>query len=162
MEQVNFAKDKTHKLFIATVILKGLFGLIETLSSILFFITGAASGLIIFLVARELGEDPNDFIANKIINFLPYLALHSQLFIAWYLLIHGFIKVALVTALLRKKLWAYPASLFALAIFILYQLYQISRTNSVFLILLTLFDVFVIYLIWREYKFLKLSISLPN
>lgn len=152
---IDFTKDKTHQLFLAGVALKGVIGILETLVGLLFFITGAVSGLTIFLTTKELGEDPTDFLANKVVQILPYLAVHSQIFIAWYLLIHGAVKVALVIALLREKFWAYPMSLAVISLFIIYQLYQISQTGSLILIFLTIFDLAVIYLIWREYKFLK-------
>lgn len=64
-------------------------------------------------------------------------------------------KLALVIGLLREKLWAYPASLIALALFIAYQLYRYAFTNSVGLLALTVFDLFVMLLVWHEYRLIR-------
>ncbi|GAC1575862.1 MAG: hypothetical protein NVS3B5_07120 [Sphingomicrobium sp.] len=45
------------------------------------------------------------------------------------------------------KLWAYPASLVVMGLFIIYQLYRFSYTHGVGLILLTVFDLIVIALV---------------
>ena len=49
----------------------------------------------------------------------------AVLFGAVYLLTHGLVKVVLVVALLLNKLWAYPAMIAVLLLFIGYQLYRI-------------------------------------
>jgi uncharacterized membrane protein len=65
------------------------------------------------------------------------------------------VKVVLVAALLRNKLWAYPVSLVVLGLFIFYQLYRFSYTHSPALIALSVFDVLVIALIWHEYRIVR-------
>lgn len=64
-------------------------------------------------------------------------------------------KLLLVAGLLREKLWAYPASLAVLGLFIVYQLYRYSYTHGVGLIVLSLFDVMVIVLVWHEYRLVR-------
>jgi uncharacterized membrane protein len=85
----------------------------------------------------------------------------TQHFYAFYLLSHGIIKVALVIGLLRDKLWAYPASLVVLGIFIVYQLYRFSYTQGFGLIVLTVFDVIVMGLIWHEYRLIPHHLPSP-
>jgi len=58
----------------------------------------------------------------------------------------------LVIGLLRNKLWAYPASLVVMGLFIIYQLYRFSYTGSFGLIAITALDVVVMVLIWHEYR----------
>jgi uncharacterized membrane protein len=58
----------------------------------------------------------------------------------------------LVAGLLRNKLWAYPASLVVLGLFIAYQFYRFSYTHGAGLIVLTVFDIIVMGLIWHEYR----------
>ena len=70
-------------------------------------------------------------------------------------------KLALVTALLRNKIWAYPWMIVVLVLFIGYQLYRIVLSYSVGLIALTIFDVFIVALTWREYSKQRLR-SLPR
>jgi uncharacterized membrane protein len=86
-------------------------------------------------------------------------SVSSQHFYAFYLLSHGLVKVALVIGLLRNKLWAYPASLVVLSLFIVYQVYRYSYTHSMGLIVLTVFDVFVMFLIWHEYRLVSRKTS---
>jgi uncharacterized membrane protein len=63
--------------------------------------------------------------------------------------------VLLVIGLLRNKLWAYPVSLVALGLFIVYQLYRFSYTHGIGLIILTIFDIIVIALIYHEYRLVR-------
>jgi uncharacterized membrane protein len=65
------------------------------------------------------------------------------------------VKVALVVGLLKEKLWAYPASLVVMSLFVLYQLYRFSYTHGFGLIVLTVFDVIVMILIWHEYGLMR-------
>ena len=73
-------------------------------------------------------------------------------FAAIYLLAHGLVKVVLVGALLRNKLWAYPWLIAVLLAFIVYQLYLIVLNPTAGLVALTLFDAAVAWLTWREWR----------
>jgi uncharacterized membrane protein len=68
---------------------------------------------------------------------------------------HGVVKLLLVVGLLRGKLWSYPASLVAMALFIAYQLYRFSITHGLGLIALTVFDIAMIWLIWHEWRVVR-------
>jgi len=69
-----------------------------------------------------------------------------------YLLLHGLIKIVLVAALLRNKVWAYPWMIAFLLIFIGYQLYRIVLEPTFGLSALTIFDAFIVWLTWREWR----------
>jgi uncharacterized membrane protein len=62
------------------------------------------------------------------------------------------VKLFLVGALLRNKLWAYPWLIITLIVFIAYQLYKIALDPTAWLIALTIFDAFVVWLTWREWR----------
>ena len=62
------------------------------------------------------------------------------------------VKVVLVLALLRNKLWAYPWLIGVLLIFIGYQVYRIVLSPTLGLIALTGFDIVIVALTWREYQ----------
>jgi uncharacterized membrane protein len=62
------------------------------------------------------------------------------------------VKVLLVVAVLRDKLWAFPWMIGFLIVFIGYQIYQISVAFSIGLILLTVFDAFIVWLTVIEYR----------
>lgn len=144
-----------HQVFIISLILKGLNSLLEILGGILFLFTGSITAILSFLIRGELIEDPTDFLATQIQHVLPYFSTHGQLYASVYLLSHGIIKIILVVSLIRSKLWAYPATIVTLFLFIAYQLYRLSYGFSVILVILTLFDILIVYLTWHEYGVMK-------
>jgi uncharacterized membrane protein len=153
----NIREKRIDLFFRVGIFLKGLFSLTEVTAGILAFFIPASSvtTIIINLAQGELSEDPGDFIASHIIPFAQQISIASGVFIAFYLLSRGLIKLFLVFALLKNQLWAYPSSLVVLSLFVLYQLDQIIHTFSPLLIVLTLFDFVVMWLIWAEYKIVE-------
>lgn len=141
-----------HQLFEVGIILKGLNALIESvLGFALLFVN--VGDIVRTLAENELLDDPNDFFATHALQFASgHLSPQSQYFAALYLLSHGLIKVVLMYGLLRNRLWAFPASLAVLALFIAYQSIKWLQTHSILLLLLTIFDLVVIWLIWNEYQ----------
>jgi uncharacterized membrane protein len=109
-------------------------------------------GLVTKLTAGELVEDPQDFLANHLRTIAGHISPHAQFVSALYLLFDGAIKVVLVWGLFREKVWAYPAAIAVLTLFIAYQTITWTRTFSPALLLLTLFDLALIYLIYNEYR----------
>lgn len=150
-----FDEKNIHRVFVVMLMLKGGNALLEIIGGMLFLFAGTLSAIILFLTRAELVKDSTDFLANYAQHLLPYLSVHGQFFGAFYLLSHGMVKIFLVIAILRDKPWAYPATIFFLGLFILYQLYRFAYGHSTFLLLLTLFDVALIFLTWHEYKFMK-------
>ena len=153
------AEKEIRAIFDVSVILKGLDGLAEIILGVLLFFNKAVINLANLLIHKELVEDPTDFVATHIRNFLPYLSSHAELFAAFYLLAHGVIKIFLVWGLLKRKLWAYPSSMIFLMLFIMYQVIRYFYTHSVFLIFLSVFDAIIFGLVWHEYDYMKMEIS---
>lgn len=153
---------RIHELFEVSVLLKGAHAVIECIGGLLLWLTGNAVivGLVARLTQEELREDRADFIAQHLIIWANGFSLATQHFYAFYLLSHGIVKLALVTGLLMRKLWAYPASLAVMTLFIAYQLYRYSYTHGIGLILLTVFDLVVMWLVWHEYQLLKRHLPL--
>ena len=145
--------DWWDKLFVVVIIVKGLDGVLELVGGalLLFVPPDKLKQLAILVTQPELTEDPDNFIANHILQGAAGLTDHVVLFAALYLLAHGIVKVVLVIALLLDKLWAYPWMIALLAIFILYQFYQLTQTPSAGLAALTLFDILIVVLTWHEY-----------
>jgi uncharacterized membrane protein len=148
---------RIHQIFEISVLLKGAHALIECIGGLVlaFVSTSAIQNLVNSLTQDELIEDPNDFVATHLLSLAQDFTVSTQHFYAFYLLSHGVIKAFLVIGLLRNKLWAYPASLVVLGLFIVYQLYRYSYTNGFGLIVLTVFDVVVMGLIWHEYRVVR-------
>jgi uncharacterized membrane protein len=137
--------------------LKGIHAGLEIISGVLliFLSPVQVTRLVILMTQDELVEDPNDLIANYLLNFATQISISSILFGAFYLLSHGIFKLTLIIALLKRKLWAYPWSLILFSLMIVYQIYRFSYTHSIGLFILTVFDLIVIWLIWHEYKLIK-------
>lgn len=144
-------------LFRLSVSLKGLNALLEIAGGLALFLVSPAFILrtVAFLTQDELKEDPRDLVANYGLHFARYLSLGTEHFAAWYLLIHGVVKILLVVGLLRKELWAYPVGAMVFGAFIVYQLYRFTFTYSPGLIALSAFDGVLIWLIWLEYRALR-------
>jgi uncharacterized membrane protein len=146
-----------HLLFYLSVIGKGFDGVLEIVGGVLliFISPHRIYSVMRFLTQHELSEDPNDLIANYLLNIAQHLTKNVTLFAAAYLLWHGAVKVGLVAALLLKRRWAYPAAIVAFSLFLIYQLYRYSHTRSTGLLALSIADVVVIILTWIEYRRLQ-------
>lgn len=157
-----FDKARLRELFFRIgVVLKGLDGLAELAGGIaLWFVSPTfIAHLVWWLTAGEISEDPHDIVANFLRREASRFSLSGEHFIAVYLLIHGVIKIGVVSALLKDELWAYPAAIFVFSGFIAYQVYRFTLTGSLGLIALSVFDLIVIVLVWLEYRALKLRIT---
>lgn len=148
---------RIHQIFVVGVLLKGAHALIECAGGIALAIvsTRAIVALVNALTQDELVEDPNDFVATHLRSLAQNFSVSSKHFYAFYLLSHGIVKIFLVAGLLRDKMWAYPASLIVMALFIVYQIYRFSYTYSWGLVVLSVFDLVVMALIWHEYRFMR-------
>lgn len=147
-------RDWLDRVLVIGIVLKGIDGLLEVLGGVLLVLLTPAeiSGLVHALTQHELSQDPRDFIASLLLHTADGLTGPGLLFGAAYLLVHGIVKVVLVLALLRNKLWAYPWTIGVLLVFIGYQLYRIVLSPTLGLIVLTGFDIVIATLTWREYQ----------
>lgn len=146
--------DLLDRAFLVGIILKGLDGLLEVAGGLLLLLISPTT---IADVARavtqhELSEDPHDFLATHLLHATGTLTGSALAFGAVYLLSHGLVKIVLVAALLRNQLWAYPALIVFLIVFIVYQLYRLTFAASIGLVGLTVFDAVVTWLTIREYQ----------
>ncbi len=145
---------RLHQLFEVSLLLKGVFASVELLSGIaLYFVdTSQTLALVQQLTLHEISEDPGDVVARFLLDLAGAFSVQTQHFYAFYLASHGIVKLAMVLALARRVVWAYPASIAVLLAFIGYQVYRYTFAPSWGLIALTLFDLVVIGLVWREYR----------
>ena len=148
---------RIHQLFEISVLLKGAHALIECIGGIALALisTNSIVHLVNVLTQEELIGQPKDFIATHLLAWSQNFSLATKDFYAYYLLSHGLVKVLLVIGLPKGRLWAYPASLAALGLFIAYQLYRFVDTHGIGLLVLTAFDLVVMVLIWHEYRLVR-------
>lgn len=154
MERAQSGTALLDRTFRISLLLKGLDGVLELIGGILLLlVTPAQIGDVArFLTQHELAQDPGDFVANSLLHMTANLSGSASLFGAVYLLLHGVVKIVLVWAVLKEKLWAYPWMIAFLLLFIAYQLYRISVSFSWGMMLLTAFDIFIVWITWREYR----------
>lgn len=140
--------------FVVGIVGKGLNGLAELLggAALLFVTHVELSRLLQWLTRSELAEDPHDLIARYLLHSADGISDGTVIFAALYLLSHGIVKVVLVTAVLRDRLWAYPWMIGFLLAFIGYQLYRIAVQPTPGMIALTVFDALIVALTVREYR----------
>lgn len=149
-----FSRKLIDKIFDVGVLLKAIFGFFEILTGILLAVSGklVINNFIIGLAQQEIADDPNDLIANFLINSANNFYYNAHLFAIIYLAAHGAINIFLAAALFKNKIWAYPFAIGGFGIFIIYQLYRYFHTYSLLLLSLTLFDIFIVFIIWLEYN----------
>ncbi len=146
-------EQRLRRYFLWSVWIKGAISAAEILAGLFVLVVPPASitALIIKLAQNELSEDPGSIVASHVLPLAQSASLASAGFIAFYLASRGLIKLVLVLALLKDKIWAYPASLAVMGLFIVYQTIDIILTHSPIMIMVTLFDLVVVYFIWREF-----------
>jgi uncharacterized membrane protein len=141
-----------HWLFELSIFIKGVDGVLETVGGllILFVPLHSLDTLVRWLLAHELSES-HDWVAGAAEHLLNSLSLDTKLFASIYLIGHGLVKIFLVHALWREKLWAFSVALWFIALFVVYQVYRFTHTHSIALLIFALLDVCVAWFIWREY-----------
>jgi uncharacterized membrane protein len=147
-------RDWLDRIFEIGIILKGLDGVLEAIGGLLLLaLTPATINQVVArLTQHELSEDPNDLVANHLLDLAHGLTGHAVTFAALYLVAHGVVKIVLVAALLLNQIWAYPWTIAFLLVFILYQLYRIVLSPTLGLSALTIFDALIVWLTWREWR----------
>ena len=161
MREISKATEETteertllDRTFQVSLILKGLDGVLELIGGVLLLLVSPAQlgSVARFLTQHELSEDPHDLIANALVHYAGTLTVSASLFGAVYLLLHGLVKIVLVWAVLKDKLWAYPWMVAFLLVFIAYQGYQLIVGFTIGMAVLTAFDIFIVFLTIHEYR----------
>jgi uncharacterized membrane protein len=144
----------TDRAFRISLYLKGLNGLLEILGGILLILISPEqiNHWAKSITEGELSQDPNNFIATHILKTAHHLSGGSLTYGAIYLLSHGVVKLFVIIQVLRGKLWAYPALMGVLGLFVIYQTYSMIAHFSFGMLLLTVFDLFIIFLTTIEYR----------
>jgi len=150
-------EKRIHQAFVVSLAIKAADAILELSVALLLALVDVRvlSNAVVRLVAKELVHHPDDRLANWIARWAESFSIDAKTFAVLYLAIHGVIKLILVVGLWRNQAWAYPVSLVAFTLFIVYQLHRFMFTHSPFLIVLTVFDLVVIYLVWHEWRMRK-------
>jgi uncharacterized membrane protein len=156
-QQTARRQARIHRVFEIGLVLKAAHSVLEIVGGILLLAVSQQYMLRIanLLTQEELLRDPNDRIANYVVKVAHDLSTSARTFAAFYLLSHGIIKLVLIVEILRKRHWAYPAFIIALAALIAYQSYKLLHGLSIGLAALTVLDAVVLVLTWHEYRVVR-------
>jgi uncharacterized membrane protein len=148
----------TERLFRLAVALKGIDGGLQFLGGLLLIVIPPTviTGLANDVITRDLLGDPN----GKLASHLQAAANHfadgnTRWFAIIYLLAHGVIKLALVWALVKHVLPAFPIAVVVLTGFVVYEVWRAVHTHSISLPIFAALDVLIILLVIREYRNLR-------
>ena len=131
-----------------------MLGVLQVLVAVLLYL-GALQYLPAFaqwLVQNELAENPNDYVALKILQFAGSAPATGTTFYTTYFAAHGLLHIVVVAALMSGVRWANHAAVIMLALFVIYQMFEWMSVGGYMLILLTVIDLAVIYLTVREHR----------
>ena len=148
---------RTEQLFKLALVVKAVDGAAELTGALaLLLVSGTAvQRLVADVLSRDLIGPPDGTLARHFVAGTAEFASGSRTFAVVYLGLHGVVKLALVAALLRKWLPAYPIAVVVLGAFVLYELYRATRTGSILLPFLAVLDIAIIVVIVREYRLLR-------
>jgi uncharacterized membrane protein len=135
------------------LLLKGIDGLVETVSGVVFLFIkpSQVTSIVHKLTAHTLAVHPHNFIATHIVRYAATFTKGAAIFAGLYLLAHGVVKLVLVVEILREHLWAYAGLIIVTSGFIVYQVVEIIIKPRFSFIALTIFDAVIVWLTVVEY-----------
>jgi uncharacterized membrane protein len=148
---------RTAHLFKIAMLVKGVDGAAELILAIVLLLVSTATvhRLVADVLARDLLGSADGPLAQHVVTVTDAFATGNRTFAVVYLGLHGVVKLALVVALLRKWVPAYPVAIAVLAAFVVYEVYRATRTGSLLLPFLAALDVAIIVVVVREYRILR-------
>jgi len=144
---------RMHKAFEVAILIKGIDGMLQMIGGLVLLAVPlhTINDVIRQIVAHELAGESDDLISRAILHAVHELPAGTKTFASVYLLAHGCVKLFLVYALWRERLWAFPVALGVIGTFVVYQIYRFAHTHSLTLLVFTVIDIAICWLISREY-----------
>jgi uncharacterized membrane protein len=146
-------KTLLHYAYLVAILIKGFDGALETLAGIVLAITGPRRFYewVIRLTAPELtGHHPA---LHAIRSGATKLAEAPHEFVLFYLLVHGFLKLGIVVALLwRGGRLVFPLAALILGAFVAYMSWHLSVRWSGWVLSFALFDLLTLALVLNEWR----------
>ena len=128
------------RVYMLTVAIKGFDGLIELLAGIVLLVAPSELHKLMHQLAQYIAHVDTDVTRGGLTIVILFL------------IVHGIVKLALVYALLRRILWAYPYALGVLVLFLIYQLYVCIVQPSVSMIVFAALDAIIVWVVWGEWR----------
>lgn len=141
-------------LFVVGLGVKALDGLVELVVGIplAFLDPSQIQDFLQWATQDELSENPHDPIAAWVLHLGNHLNPATAGFTAAYLLLHGGVKIAIVTAIFVGSRKIYPWAVAALAGFLVWQGYEMVVHPSWGMFALCVMDAAVLALTFREWR----------
>jgi len=100
----------TDRLFIITIAIKGIDGLLGVASGLIFLFLAphTLDRFVEIVTANELARDPDDILVGLIKHGAEVFAASDRHFAGLYLIVHGVLKAFVALLLLSGRHWAYP------------------------------------------------------
>jgi uncharacterized membrane protein len=148
---------RTERLFKAALLVKGVDGAVELVGAVALLLVSGATvrRLVADVLSHDLLGPPDGSLARHFVAGTAEFASGNRTFVVVYVGLHGVVKLALVAALLRRWLPAYPIAMVVLGAFVVYEVYRATHTGSVLLPFLAVLDIAIIVMIVREYRLLR-------
>jgi uncharacterized membrane protein len=142
-----------HVAFVATVAIKGIDGVIETLLGLLILVVGPDKLFLIVLhfTTPELRNNPDSHVAKAVQSGAAGLTAIGA-FAIFYLLIHGVLKAGIAINLLRGNRWIFAPAVLILGGFVVYLGYRTAQHWSAWSLSFALFDLFTLALVINEWR----------
>lgn len=143
------------RVYMLTVAIKGFDGLIELLAGIVLLVAPSELHKLLSFLTGEARESSHQFmhqLAQYIAHVDTDVTRGGLTIVILFLIVHGIVKLALVYALLRRILWAYPYALGVLVLFLIYQLYVCIVQPSVSMIVFAALDAIIVWVVWGEWR----------
>ncbi len=155
---------RTAHLFRVAMLVKGIDGAAELIVAMVLLLVSTATvhQLVADVLARDLLGSADGRLARHVVTITDGFATGNRTFAVVYLALHGVVKLALVVALLRRWVPAYPVAIAVLGAFVVYEVYRATRTGSILLPVLAALDIAIIVVIVREYRLLRADGRPPN
>jgi uncharacterized membrane protein len=143
----------THIVYLVTIAVKGVDGIIETLLGLLIAITGPAEFyfLVLHFTTPELENNHHNRAAAAVQHGAAGLTHGSAGFVIFYLLVHGVLKSGISLCLLQGQRWIFAPACAILTGFILFMSYHATQHFSWWLFGFAAFDLFTLILVINEW-----------
>lgn len=139
-----------HRTFRVSLFTKMAFGLAEIILGVVVLYVKPDDLAGILLWQQNLSNGHSRLF--HLTGFMATALVTGKLVTAVYLLSHGFPKLLLGLALLRRKIWAYPIAIIILCGFILFQIFLVGYEHSIFMLGLSVIDAFIVLTVLKEFR----------
>lgn len=158
MEVLPVSEEKRERdilwLFDVGLVLKAVNGGLEVIVAFLVLVIPPSFvlALVEFVTGGELTQDPDDPVVSWLVGAAHTFAVHTHYLLAFYLVLHGAVKIILVAGIFMGKKIAYQLLMVALAVFSTYEAYRGLFRHEILLQVFAAFDVILLILTAHEYR----------